>query len=57
MFENILAAGQIKIGALDIGVIALYFVVILGVGIWAGMKRRGETESKGYFLAGGTLHC
>jgi SSS family solute:Na+ symporter len=47
--------GKIAIEVLDIWVIALYFVFILGVGIWAGLKRRGETESKGYFLAGGTL--
>jgi len=55
MSASILAAGQIAIEGLDIAVIALYFIVIVGVGIWAGLKRRGETESKGYFLAGSSL--
>ena len=55
MSEGILAAGQIAIEGLDIAVIALYFIIIVGVGIWAGLKRRGETESKGYFLAGSSL--
>ncbi len=47
--------GKIAIEGIDIGVIVLYFAVILGVGIWAGLKRRGEAEGKSYFLAGGTL--
>lgn len=55
MVGSIPMPGKIAIETIDIGVIALYFVVILGVGIWAGLKRRGETESKGYFLAGGML--
>jgi hypothetical protein len=55
MTGSIPILGKIAIEALDIWVIALYFVFILGVDIWAGLKRRGETESKGYFLAGGTL--
>jgi hypothetical protein len=52
---RILAASVVKIERLDVFVIVFYFVVILGMGIWAGLKRRGETESKGYFLAGGML--
>lgn len=55
MIGNIPVVGKIAIEGIDIGVIALYFVVIVGVGIWAGMRRRGETESKSYFLAGGML--
>jgi SSS family solute:Na+ symporter len=55
MTEGILGAGSISIGGIDIAVIALYFVVIIGLGVWAGLKRRGTTESAGYFLAGGTL--
>jgi SSS family solute:Na+ symporter len=52
---QILTVGTIKIEQVDIFVIVSYFVIVLGVGIWAGLRRRGETESKGYFLAGGTL--
>jgi SSS family solute:Na+ symporter len=55
MTEGILGAGSISIGGIDIAVIVLYFVVIIGLGVWAGLKRRGATESAGYFLAGGTL--
>jgi solute:Na+ symporter, SSS family len=40
---------------LDLIVIILYFILVLGVGLWAGMKGRGRGESAGYFLAGGTL--
>ncbi len=50
-----LATSTAKIEKLGIFVIVSYLVIILGVGIWAGLKRRGGTESKGYFLAGGTL--
>jgi len=53
--SSVLAAGSIAIGRIDIVVIAAYFAVILGLGVWAGLKRRGDTESAGYFLAGGTL--
>ena len=55
MVEGILGAGSISIGGIDIAVIVLYFVVIIGLGVWAGLQRRGATESAGYFLAGGTL--
>jgi hypothetical protein len=41
MTGSIPVLGKIAIGSLDIGVIVLCFVVILGVGIWAGLKRRG----------------
>ncbi len=55
MTEPVLAVGSISIGGVDLAVIVLYFVVILGLGVWAGLRRRGATESAGYFLAGGTL--
>ncbi|MCK4998009.1 MAG: sodium/solute symporter, partial [Anaerohalosphaera sp.] len=51
----LLAQSAIQIEPLDIAVIILYFVVIVGVGLWAGLKRKGQTDSAGYFLAGGTL--
>ncbi len=55
MTHSVLAAGSVGIANIDIAVIIAYFVVIIGLGIWAGLKRRGATESAGYFLAGGTL--
>jgi SSS family solute:Na+ symporter len=55
MIQSVLGAGSIAIGGIDLAVIVLYFAVILGLGVWAGLRRRGETESAGYFLAGGTL--
>jgi len=55
MTNCVLGAGQIAIANIDIAVIVLYFVIIIGLGVWAGLKRRGATESSGYFLAGGTL--
>ncbi len=52
---NLLAEAAINISRADVIVIAVYFVLIVGIGLWSGLKRRGETESKGYFLAGGSL--
>ncbi len=52
---NLLASTGIQIGTIDFVVIGLYFVMVVGIGLWSGLKRRGETESKGYFLAGGSL--
>jgi SSS family solute:Na+ symporter len=55
MNECVLGAGSIAMQGIDVAVIAIYFVVILGLGVWAGLKRRSGTQSSGYFLAGGTL--
>lgn len=55
MIQSVLGAGSVGIGGIDLAVIVAYFVVILGLGVWAGLKRRSGTESAGYFLAGGTL--
>ncbi len=55
MAVNILAVGKIAIEGWDLAVIGVYFLIIIGIGIWAGIKRHGETESAGYFLAGSTL--
>ncbi|KAF6018211.1 SLC5A9 [Bugula neritina] len=38
----------------DFVVIAAYFVAIIGVGIWSSCRNRGST--KGYFLAGRSMH-
>ncbi|MBN1509824.1 MAG: sodium:solute symporter [Sedimentisphaerales bacterium] len=53
--SSVLGAGSVAIGNVDLIVIVAYFSVILGLGVWAGLKRRGGTESAGYFLAGGSL--
>jgi solute:Na+ symporter, SSS family len=47
--------GDVRIGTLDLYVLIGYFVIIVGVGLWAGMKRKAHADSKGYFLAGGSL--
>ncbi|MGB9624833.1 MAG: sodium:solute symporter family transporter, partial [Phycisphaerae bacterium] len=48
-------AMQVSIGRLDLAIIVLYFVVIIGLGCFAGLHRRRGSEGKRYFLAGGTL--
>lgn len=55
MMGSVLGAGSVSMGGIDLAVIALYFLVIMGLGVWAGLRRRGASESAGYFLAGGTL--
>jgi len=47
-------AVQLAIRGIDLAVIILYFVVIVGIGCLAGLRRRGA-EGRNYFLAGGTL--
>ena len=44
-----------KIEALDITVIIIYLVAIVVIGSWAGIRSRKGSDSKNYFLAGGTL--
>ncbi len=55
MDVSMLAAGDIKIARLDIIVIAIYFIGIVGIGLWAGRKRKDHLDSDSYFRAGGTL--
>jgi len=47
--------GDIQIARLDVIVIVIYFVGIVGIGLWAGMKRKSHADSDSYFRAGGTL--
>ena len=47
--------GNIQIEQLDLIVIAVYFIGIVGIGLWAGRKRKSHTDSDSYFRAGGTL--
>ncbi len=55
MITPLLAMGDIQIAQLDIIVIVIYFVGIVGIGLWAGMKRKSHADSDSYFRAGGTL--
>ena len=44
-----------NISTVDITVIGLYLVIIVGLGIWVGIRYRNRGEGKSYFLAGGNL--
>lgn len=44
-----------SISNLDYGVIIVYLVGIVGLGVWAGFRRRRGGEGSHYFLAGNTL--
>jgi SSS family solute:Na+ symporter len=44
-----------NIGRIDLTVILLYLVIIVGLGIWVGIKYRNRDQGKSYFLAGGNL--
>ena len=39
----------------DVIVVFLYLAIIVGIGVWVGLKRRNGGEGKSYFLAGGKL--
>ena len=43
---------MVELAALDIAVMAAYFVVIMALGFWVG---RGERDALDYFLAARTL--
>jgi hypothetical protein len=47
-------AGRVEINAVDLAVIALYLVGIIGLGCWAGMRRK-QSQGSDYFLAGRSL--
>lgn len=44
-----------NISNFDYGVIIVYLVGIVGLGVWAGFKRKAGGEGSHYFLAGNTL--
>ncbi|MFC1509842.1 sodium:solute symporter [Candidatus Omnitrophota bacterium] len=46
---------KLTIHPIDLVIIILYLVGIVGLGCWAGMRRRSETVGKGYFLANRSL--
>jgi solute:Na+ symporter, SSS family len=43
------------IGNIDIAVIILYILLIVGIGIWAGLRKKKHENQSSYFLAGGIL--
>ncbi|AQT70026.1 Na(+)/glucose symporter [Anaerohalosphaera lusitana] len=50
-----LANTEVLISRADYIVIAVYFLFIVGIGLWAGRKRKYHVDSDSYFRAGGTL--
>jgi SSS family solute:Na+ symporter len=44
-----------NVSSIDYTIIILYLVGIVGLGVWAGFKRRQGGEGSHYFLAGNTL--
>lgn len=46
---------RLAIHPVDLMIIIAYLVGIVGIGCWAGMRRRNEVEGAGYFLAGRSL--
>jgi SSS family solute:Na+ symporter len=44
-----------KISGIDASVIILYLIGIVGLGVWAGYRRKQGGEGSHYFLAGNTL--
>ncbi len=55
MMFGMLAEAGVQIETADFIVIVLYFVLIVGIGLWAGRKRKDHVDSDSYFRAGGTL--
>lgn len=52
-YENLM--GSSTIGNIDYAVIIGYILLIVGIGIWAGMKKKKPGDGSSYFLAGGIL--
>ncbi len=44
-----------QIESLDLGIIAFYFVFILALGFWAGLRKKKSEQADEYFLAGKSL--
>jgi SSS family solute:Na+ symporter len=44
-----------QISGIDLTIIAAYFLFIVGLGCWAGLRRKKTEGANGYFLAGKTL--
>ena len=44
-----------QIGAYDLAIIVVYFVFIVGLGCWCGLRKKKTEQAEEYFLAGKTL--
>lgn len=44
-----------SISYIDVGIIVLYFVFIVGIGCWAGFRKKKTDQADEYFLAGKSL--
>lgn len=56
MLTDVPASSGVALNFIDTSVLILYFVVVVGIGCWSGMRSRTGVEGgKEYFLAGGTL--
>ena len=48
-------AVEMKLEMWDLVIIGIYLVVIVALGLWAGVRQRRQAEGAGYFLAGRSL--
>jgi solute:Na+ symporter, SSS family len=48
-------AMRLSIDRIDLVIVVAYFLIIIGIGCLAGLRRRAGGEGAAYFLAGGTL--
>ena len=44
-----------QIENIDFGIILIYFIAIVGLGIWVSLRNRKRNQASGYFLAGKSL--
>src|SRR3989304_4183257 len=44
-----------QISGIDLAIIVIYFVFIVGLGCWAGLRKKKTGQAQEYFLAGKTL--
>ncbi len=44
-----------SISYIDVGIIVLYFIFIVGIGCWAGFRKKKTDQADEYFLAGKSL--
>jgi solute:Na+ symporter, SSS family len=44
-----------QLGGFDLGIIVVYFVLIVGLGCWCGLRKKKTEQAEEYFLAGKSL--
>ena len=45
-----------QIGAFDLSIIVIYFIFIVGLGCWCGLRKKKTEQAEEYFLAGKSLN-